>query len=190
MVLVSLIYLIATGKFKQIDYKFLVSGHTYLPCDRDFAQIEKRKRLSKLYIPEHIEKMIAESCHKNLFQVIYLEDVDFKNLQILGDEYINTTNKMNISQASWIRITANKPFQIQVRKKFSEAVTWNSVNVLKKRKNLNNFKLQAFTPLQCRNRITADKLKYLKSMLDYIPLSFRNFYEKLIDRTTQQGVEH
>jgi len=25
----------------QIDHKFLVSGHSYLPCDRDFGVIEK-----------------------------------------------------------------------------------------------------------------------------------------------------
>lgn len=27
----------------QIHHKFLVSGHSYLPCDRDFGVIEKQK---------------------------------------------------------------------------------------------------------------------------------------------------
>nr|CAH7725055.1 unnamed protein product [Callosobruchus chinensis] len=47
MVLIALIYHVATGEFSQIDQQFLVSGHTYLPCDRGFAQIEKRKRVRK-----------------------------------------------------------------------------------------------------------------------------------------------
>ena len=36
--------LVASGRFKPIDHKFLVVGHTYLPCDRCFAHIEKKKR--------------------------------------------------------------------------------------------------------------------------------------------------
>ena len=31
------------GHFTQIDHKFLVQGHTYLPNDQDFAHIEKGK---------------------------------------------------------------------------------------------------------------------------------------------------
>lgn len=34
---------------EEINKKLLVPGHYYMPCDRDFALIEKRKML------EHIE---------------------------------------------------------------------------------------------------------------------------------------
>ena len=37
--------LIVQKVFDQIDHKFLVRGHTYLPNDRDFSHIEKRRRL-------------------------------------------------------------------------------------------------------------------------------------------------
>lgn len=33
------IYLTITGKYDEINHKFLVSGHSFLSCDRDFAQI-------------------------------------------------------------------------------------------------------------------------------------------------------
>ena len=42
-------YLVYQKKFTRIDHKFLVHGHTYLPNDREFAQIEKRKASSKVY---------------------------------------------------------------------------------------------------------------------------------------------
>ena len=38
----------ALTRFEQIDHKFLVRGHTYLPNDRDFAHIEKRKDILTL----------------------------------------------------------------------------------------------------------------------------------------------
>ena len=38
---------------KMIDHKFKVSGHSYLPNDRDFGGVEPaRKRVSSLYVPE------------------------------------------------------------------------------------------------------------------------------------------
>lgn len=34
------------GLYKEVNHKFLVSGHSFLDCDRDFALIEKWKRVS------------------------------------------------------------------------------------------------------------------------------------------------
>lgn len=42
MVLMVLIFLVGKGYYDTIDFKFLVSGHSYMPCDRDFSEIEKR----------------------------------------------------------------------------------------------------------------------------------------------------
>ncbi|XP_065658599.1 uncharacterized protein LOC136083118 [Hydra vulgaris] len=36
--------LVKKKKFKSITHSFLISGHTHLPSDRDFALIEKRHR--------------------------------------------------------------------------------------------------------------------------------------------------
>lgn len=41
MILFLWIYLTITGKFDEINHKFQVSGHSFLSCDRGFAQIEK-----------------------------------------------------------------------------------------------------------------------------------------------------
>lgn len=39
-------FIVANDKYcvNEIDYKFLVSGHSYLPCDQDFGLIEKQKK--------------------------------------------------------------------------------------------------------------------------------------------------
>ena len=63
--LILLIYLVATGVFEQIGHKYLVSDHSCVASDRDFAQIEKRKRLSKCFIPDDVENMIFSARHKN-----------------------------------------------------------------------------------------------------------------------------
>ncbi|KAJ4443931.1 hypothetical protein ANN_05720 [Periplaneta americana] len=44
MILMVLIYIIAKKHFGSVDLKFLVSEHSYMPCDREFGIIEKRKK--------------------------------------------------------------------------------------------------------------------------------------------------
>lgn len=184
MLLIVLIYLVATGKFLQIDHKFLVSGHSYLPCDRDFAQIEKRKRVCKLFVPSDIERMIKEARHKNPFEVVNLVENDFKDLQKFADTFINTSN-LQISQASWIRISNENPGYVKVKKTFSEIEDWTISNVVRKGKRIQDLCSYQIPPLQCKNRITAAKLKDLKAMQDYIPLAHYGFYEDLVDKTSQ-----
>jgi len=38
-------YIVASPSFtvNEIDHKFLVSGHSFLPCDKDFGLVEKQK---------------------------------------------------------------------------------------------------------------------------------------------------
>ena len=64
------------GRFSQVDHKFLVRGHTYLPNDR---HIEKRKDSAVIYIMFFIlvfERMLTDSiqvtktCAPNLYYTI------------------------------------------------------------------------------------------------------------------------
>lgn len=69
-VLFTLIFLVSIGLFDSIEQRFLVSGHSFMPCDRDFALIEKRKRLMKAYIPEDLIEVIHSARYNPPFEVI------------------------------------------------------------------------------------------------------------------------
>ena len=43
IVIMAYMFMIHFGLIKSIEHKFLVPGHTFLSCDRDFALIEKKK---------------------------------------------------------------------------------------------------------------------------------------------------
>ena len=46
-------HIVAEYSFKTIDHKFMVSGHSYLPNDRDFGSIEIAwKKTAHIYVPE------------------------------------------------------------------------------------------------------------------------------------------
>ena len=58
----------------SIDHKFLIRGHTYLPNDRDFAQIEKQKPTSQVNLPKDWIPYIQNGKRKNPFSVISMTD--------------------------------------------------------------------------------------------------------------------
>ncbi|KAK9887195.1 hypothetical protein WA026_021037 [Henosepilachna vigintioctopunctata] len=101
IVLFALIYSVANGIYDRIDHKYLVSGHSLMSCDRDFAQIEKRKKVVQCFEPKDVEKMIRESCHKSPFHVVNMNMDDFKDFIEASEDFLNTA-KLKISTVSWI----------------------------------------------------------------------------------------
>ncbi|CAH2006901.1 unnamed protein product [Acanthoscelides obtectus] len=188
MMLFLFIYLVHNGKFEKIEQKFLVSGHSYLACDRDFAQIERRKRVTKNYVPDHLEKMIRSAQHKNPFNVIRMNREDFKNLQEISDSFLNTT-KLNISKACWIEVSKKNPTLVRTKTTFNEMEEWTSCNVLKRGKTLSDLKTTPLPQLDCKNPISQEKAKNLEDMLDYIPLAYISFYTGIIEKTKQNNPE-
>ena len=69
MLLFPWIYLTITDKFDEINHKYLVFGHSFLSCDRDFAQIEKRKRVEKCEVGT--KGLRKTHSHSNTKQPVY-----------------------------------------------------------------------------------------------------------------------
>jgi len=52
-----LLALVETKRFDTVEQYFLMSGHSFLPCDRDFAQIKKTfARLYRIYSVRQLSK--------------------------------------------------------------------------------------------------------------------------------------
>ena len=51
--------------YERIDHKYLERGHTYLENDRDFAQIEKRKKTATVYLPQDWVEAVRDSMSRS-----------------------------------------------------------------------------------------------------------------------------
>ncbi len=92
-----------TGKYDRIDIRFLTSGYSYMPCDRDFGIIEKRAIVSKAMIPAEVQDIVRTACLET-FDIINKTSSTFYNFSQTAHTYLNTS-KLHISSVSWIRIT-------------------------------------------------------------------------------------
>jgi len=137
-------------KENQFGMMILVSGHSFLPCDRDFAQIERRKRVEKCQVPKDLIKLMVNATPNNPFTVTMLQPDDFIDFKQAADSYINTT-KLNISKCSWIKIEKDAFGVVKTRTMFNELEPWNTCNVLKKGLTTNTIKDSVLPTLPCKN---------------------------------------
>jgi len=92
MLVFAMFYLVASGWFESIECRFFVSGHSFMPCDQDFAMIEKRKKRLAAMVPTEIKEMIQSSKLNNPFEVVDIEDGDIIDFNVMVNQFLNTTN--------------------------------------------------------------------------------------------------
>ena len=77
-------YLVRCRYFTEVHQKFMISGHSFLPCDRDFALIERQKKKTKPMVPSDWKYVIASSKLNKPFNVIEMYQSDFKDLDLIS----------------------------------------------------------------------------------------------------------
>ncbi|KAJ4443460.1 hypothetical protein ANN_05129, partial [Periplaneta americana] len=66
----------AISLFEHIEQRFLLSGHSFLQCDSDFALIEKRQKVTKAFIPSDLLKLVQDSKVVKSFQTVSMLDIN------------------------------------------------------------------------------------------------------------------
>lgn len=181
MVIFVLVFLVLHQVFDTIEYNFLISGHSFMCCDRDFALIEKRKRVMKAIIPNDLHEVITSAKYDPPFQVINMSVNGFWNIQEAADTYLNT-KKLNISKAIRIKVDCNNPTILQMKETFSDIEAWKPVNILKNGKTLEDLKSAKLSLLPPENKISVNKKKSLTSMIPYLENpEHKAFYRELLN---------
>ena len=90
------------GYSTQVEQQFMVSGHSFLPCDRSFATIEKRRQVSVLHTPHDVSKMILEAQPAKPFQVMSRQCEDFRHLP---DSVLKRPAGLQITSVRWLKVT-------------------------------------------------------------------------------------
>ena len=76
-----LLKLVHDGQFEQID---LVRGHTFLPNDRDFSVIEKRKKVEKTYLPSDWVRVVSTAKTTKPFETVHMKQEEFLDHKLVA----------------------------------------------------------------------------------------------------------
>lgn len=188
MILFVMLYLVAKQVFDEIIIKYFVSGHSFMPCDRDFGLIEKRKRLSKAMVPDDLYKIIAESRPSKPFKVLHMNPENFFDFGKLADNFINTTN-LNITKASQIKVSSDDPTVVKIKRNFSTLCDWENFSVYKKSKSPAQLpQLQKLPNIQKTHELSTEKKKDLLNVIPYLQKEEdRQFYRDLCCSVNNEG---
>jgi hypothetical protein len=103
--------LVSWKYFTEADQKFFCSGHSFLPCDREFALIERQKKTSMVYVPFDWVTVIANARPSKPFHVRYTTQKDYKNFDAL-EKCVGKPKDLKITEAMWIHFTADDPTRV------------------------------------------------------------------------------
>ena len=90
------LYIVASSSFSYtlIDHKFMISGHSYLPNDRDFASIETENRKTQhVFVPDDWCTLIRNACHVNPFVVTKMSTSDFFSIENVRSQIVYRKKK-------------------------------------------------------------------------------------------------
>ena len=181
-------YLVQTGRFDTIDHKFPVSGHSFLPSDRDFGVIEQRKRkASHVYIPEEWVDLITSARRRNPFHVTKLTAANFYALESISSHLCNQKvsvgkQKVEFRKIMWFRFERSNPLKYKYRYMLNELEAWKTVDLARHRRgrpsNLQDVELtlKYTSPRGINPKKKADIMKLLK----YIPPVFHAYHQNLV----------
>ena len=203
---------LSADPYQRVDHYYLVRGHTYLPNDRDFALIEKRKRGEFPQIPKDYITIIEESRTVQPFIVEKMTGKDIKDYKLLGDKSIrqslatNEGEKVLMRTVMWFSYGASEELDpvtgtdqlIQHEDEVWCRYTHNNLEPWKKcklfKRGIKSKELKATPKYENRICIKAAKFKDLNNLVQRGLLSHEvgDFYKSLPNenQSNAQAVEN
>jgi len=171
-------YLVSCKYFTEIHQKFLSTGHSFLPCDRDFALIEKQKKTAKVLVPSQWKYVIANARLEKPFTIVEMSQIDFKDFSSLEKDM--TKKKLKITQAMWLKLSADAPMHVSIRESHNTLRPWKSHEIRHNNFGENILSIKDLPPAyQCPLALTKKKKKDLLDMCKYIPQKYSDFFKSL-----------
>lgn len=171
----------------SITFKYLYPGHSFLPNDRNFSDIESAlKHQQRLYTPQDYINVMRTCKKKNPLMVIQMNDEDFVSSEMLEKKTTNrkvsvSGDKINWLQARRIKLCRNQPFSLLMSTTLSDE-NFLEINIEKRgRGRISNDILFPSETLLTKlwpngKEINQAKLDDIKSIMHLIPADAQEFY--------------
>lgn len=171
----------ACSKFdiSEWTHRYMQPGHSFLPNDRDFALIEKKKQRQQVFSLDDWIHIVKSANTKQPFKTVKLAG-DILNVSALTDQRqfkpLNDSGaKFNFLSLSWFRIKLNDDTITYGTNDDLTASTFSYTCPLKK----NQTMLQELEHIPSENKISKAKYDDIISLMPFVPHQYRPFYENL-----------
>jgi hypothetical protein len=167
----SLLYLTKTGRFRDIQFKFLVKGHTRNSVDRGFGTVKRKFNTSDIWTMRQLHEAIEQcTSHRSIRPVILLNEPAFqfrKYTEFFQDHYSSIVGIQSYQMFRFLKLHSGIVFA----KKDAKS-GWAALNVALKNAPAT---FPAICPPKTAPGISAEKQAALfKHVRPYIPEPYRD----------------
>ena len=171
-----------------IDHIFMVSGHSYLPCDEDFGvdDKEKRKNETVFTLGEWID--IAKRARKKgeKFDVAEMQKTTFLNFRSLVQRLVNRKVNMQREKVEWMKIRwtrfrKDNPYKMMYKYTVDDDEEFKVVSFEKKSKGCQQQQPILNLPMlyPSGRLISHAKFKDIQDLMKYVPPIHYEFYNSI-----------
>ena len=153
----------------------MTSGHSFLPCDREFAVIERKKKSANVFVPTDWVRVIREAKPSNeVFEMSQNHFVNFDPVKHL----FRQPHTLKVTEVMEIRFTRANPGVIYTKIGHDEFTRWDE-HVTDHRFEIYQEPIQLPVKYQVPRLIAQEKREDLLSMCDFLLPQYRQFYQNL-----------
>ena len=185
----QLLRLVHQERFGLIKHYFLMPGHSYMPCDRDFGNLETFFRGREIYTTQHYIELMQEARRDHPFLVVDMTSDMFFDLTPLQSHCTKTQlAKSRFKEGRLFVYKADYKQGMKIHHNYLEDDDFDVAQQVKLQKgkrtayNPDTFNLaDVDLPLKYPDGVALrpDKLADLNHLLKFIPLSFKSWYTDL-----------
>lgn len=175
----------AHPSLKIIRMRFLVSGHSFLPNDSDFSDVEcGLKHQQRLYLPDDYIKIMKDCRTKNKFKVSRMLSTEFYGTTELEKQIVNRKVDVENKKISWLKtreilLDKEKPFSIFLKTNFEDN-SYAEIDIRKKQIGRPALFKDLLIPMWPEGKkISHPKVEDIKSVMHLIPNDCKQFYENI-----------
>lgn len=186
MVIIMLYILQTHDTLEKVTLRFLQPGHTYLPNDSEFGDVEcVLKKHSRLYTADDFINIMKSCRRKNKFEVIKLTKNDFHSIKPILNQITNRKTDIHKNKLSWletheIQLKKSEPTTLFMKTKLScEAASVDIGKGTKKRRKPIDFNVDLPLLYPEGRELSNDKIKDLKEVVKLVPADAKPFYNFL-----------
>ena len=177
--------LVRCGHFRHIRHFFPVRGHSFLPCDRDFAKTETKKRkVERIYTPRQWMDIVRSARKRKPYEVVEVQQSLIYEFQSHFTQFFKKTvtckgERMMIREARVFEYSHDHANEVWVKYSLNEEDAWHKFNIEKRA--CANLTLPTDLAYSGLLPLSPEKLDDIKNVVyKYVPHEFRQFYDDLI----------
>lgn len=178
---------------ESISLRYLLSGHSFLPNDTEFGEIETAlKRHEKLYKDKHYMDVMEQCRRKNPFEVNRILPENFFSVRSLESLITNRKSDINHGKVSWLNtheilIEKNQPGIIKMSKRIGGPYQIVNLKKIGCEFDTQNVVLDRLWPNG--RPLSKEKVKDLRDMIELVDSEYRDFYYERLGRMQEADFE-